>query len=696
MQRSRLTAVSLVVLGTAAPAAAHEFLHFEHLQGGTIRSITMLSRDLAFSAEDGGRIRRWDRDTTTGAWTGTFADTDYDSRYLLRDVSFGDALNGWAVGYGGRVLRTTDGGGTWSLASSTFLTEPGSSELADLYAVRFVLDSTIGDWRGWVTGFDGTLYTSTDAGTSWTPLAVPSGSTDLYGLAVQPNGAGLYKVWVCGDQGTVLYSTDNGASWSVYQQLASSASCAAAHPNLELWDVDMPIGGIGRIAGGNGNGCGAVFFTTNGTTWTQETCFDAAGMAAPYDHFLTLYGLAQGAAGGPLTVGYGSQVNVLRAASSCWEQETDLSLSYLGQPPLFAAAEHPGTRQMLVGGLFNVMRASNDSGLTWSNQAGLHVLRERDAACVTDEIGCVVGQGHRILRSTDGMHTFTQVHVGTNPGPSFQGIAFSPVNTSDWMAVGDDDGFAYAAISTNQGASWTRLPSTSFVAGTHGLRELAFHPTAAQTALVVGNAGRVYRTTNLGTSFAAWNSGVPAGTTPSSVVYTPGGDAFVVGTPSGGNSAWRSAGGANAWSAVPLKDALGATITNATLNAAAAGGSLVWAVGDGGLVFAYDAGTNTFQQQVPTQPAYDPTEDLVGIAIHPTAATTHVVIGGRQAGVLYTNGTIWTLPRSRLSDTGEENAELRLSAIAVFDSPSDVDGIRGYVFGRQFAAARFASSGSSW
>jgi photosystem II stability/assembly factor-like uncharacterized protein len=53
----------------------------------------------------------------------------------LFDVEFFDALNGLAVGAGGHVIRTTDGGLTWS--------GPIDASNATLFAVTFV-DATIG------------------------------------------------------------------------------------------------------------------------------------------------------------------------------------------------------------------------------------------------------------------------------------------------------------------------------------------------------------------------------------------------------------------------------------------------------------------------------------------------------------------------------------------------------------------------
>lgn len=697
--RITIGSACLAALALTAPRAhAHEFLHFEHLQGGVVHAVTLVTPDLGFTAEDGGRIRRWTRDTVSGKWSFEHLDSGYDSRYLLRDIRFGDLQNGWAVGYGGRVVRTTDGGGVWSEAMTNFLTKPGSSELADLYAVRFVWDSAAALWRGWVVGFGGTLYTSADAGDTWTALPLPAGfaGNDLYGLAVRETAPGVFRLWVSGDFGTLLRSPDGGASWDVQHNLPPAA-CPGPGANLELWDIEMRDPNIGVVVGGVGNGCGESFYTGDGgVTWNPITCFSSGGAPAPHSAWSTDYGVTLGAAGGAATCGYASQLNVLTAPPLCWLNKTNAALSYLGHPPTFGIGSNGNS--VIQTGMFNLVRTSDDGGLTWRNAAGVDYLRARDAACVTDQVGCIVGQGFRVLRSIDGMQTLTQVHIGPVQGPAFNGIAVSPVQGRNWLAVGDlESGYPYVAKSQDQGQTWTRLPQANFPPHLGGLVEVAFHPALPQRALVCGFGGRVLDTTNLGGTFTNWNSGITGTPDLRSIAFTSAGDAFVAGTVAGGFAAWRSVGGANAWSGVPLKDTSGATLSNVALNAIAAGAGEVWAVANGGLSFRYDATSNELRQVVPTTPPYDPTEDLVGVAIYASASETHVILGGAAGGIRYTNGSIWTSPRSRLSSQSATAGIIAgLSSIQVFPMPGNPDGFRGYVFGRQIQVARFVGPGANW
>ena len=77
----------------------------------------------------------------------------------LLGLAFRTPQLGWAVGSGGTILKTTDGGKRWKKISS------GTSAL--LTNVYF-LDQK----RGWAIGANGTIRRSMDGGESWTAQMV--------------------------------------------------------------------------------------------------------------------------------------------------------------------------------------------------------------------------------------------------------------------------------------------------------------------------------------------------------------------------------------------------------------------------------------------------------------------------------------------------------------------------------------------
>src|SRR5206468_7281589 len=113
----------------------------------------------------------------------------------LRGASFVDANTGTVVGEYGTIVRTTDGGNSWTIQAS------GTTQT--LWAVSFT-DAN----HGTAVGEAGTIVGTTDGGDHW--VTQPSGTTfQLRGVSFSDvnNGAAV------GDSGTILRTTDGGNSW---------------------------------------------------------------------------------------------------------------------------------------------------------------------------------------------------------------------------------------------------------------------------------------------------------------------------------------------------------------------------------------------------------------------------------------------------------------------------------------------------
>lgn len=120
----------------------------------------------------------------------------------LLDAWFADAANGLAIGAYGLLLRTSDGGKTWTDASATVANRdgwhfnaiggiPGNS--------NFVL----------IAGEKGTLYRSLDGGATFSALASPYDGS-FFGVIGSADGS----VYVFGLQGRLYRSDNQGASWT--------------------------------------------------------------------------------------------------------------------------------------------------------------------------------------------------------------------------------------------------------------------------------------------------------------------------------------------------------------------------------------------------------------------------------------------------------------------------------------------------
>ncbi len=126
----------------------------------------------------------------------------YDSQ--LRGVRFTGSF-GAVVGDAGRVWVTTNTGNTWTQAVSV--------TQRDLFAIDFVNAST-----GFAVGMNGCVIRTIDGGSSWTVLPI---FTNTLLINVRHNGN---EVFVTGAAGEVWKSTDAGNSWTDISVLAGFLS----------------------------------------------------------------------------------------------------------------------------------------------------------------------------------------------------------------------------------------------------------------------------------------------------------------------------------------------------------------------------------------------------------------------------------------------------------------------------------------
>jgi photosystem II stability/assembly factor-like uncharacterized protein len=170
---------------------------------------------------------------TSGIWT---LQSPLPTGQNLNGLSMVSATEGWAVGDGGVILSTTDGGVTW--------TPQDSGTSVQLTAVQF-LDSQ----HGWAVGND-VLYT-TNGGQTWLKGQY-SGAT-LYGISMVNASTG----WAVGGSGTIVATTNGGRTW-VGQQSTTSQN---------LTSVSFTDDNNGWAVGGDG----AIVHTINGgSTWSTQ------------------------------------------------------------------------------------------------------------------------------------------------------------------------------------------------------------------------------------------------------------------------------------------------------------------------------------------------------------------------------------------------------------------------------------------
>jgi len=163
---------------------------------------------------------------------------------MLRGVAFEDRDTGVAVGLSGLILRTTNGGGSWTEISNPAGT---SSPKKILMGVT---------WNGSdfvAVGYSGTILRSTDSGRTW--LSRTSGTTrNLHSVAFYDSLKGI----AVGASGTTLYTSNGGSTWNI------CTSSTTRTLNSAAWMSSTEALAVGAF--------GTMVKTTNsGQTWSGRT-----------------------------------------------------------------------------------------------------------------------------------------------------------------------------------------------------------------------------------------------------------------------------------------------------------------------------------------------------------------------------------------------------------------------------------------
>jgi photosystem II stability/assembly factor-like uncharacterized protein len=122
----------------------------------------------------------------------------YSGTAALQQLDFTDAAHGWAAGLG-TLLRTTDGGATWTALPAPRL----SGHCLALGSVHFVSPDL-----GYAIAAGGQLLRTTDSGVTWAP--VPGAPASLQGVCFSGPRDGYV-----GGPGRIWRTTDGGATWSL-------------------------------------------------------------------------------------------------------------------------------------------------------------------------------------------------------------------------------------------------------------------------------------------------------------------------------------------------------------------------------------------------------------------------------------------------------------------------------------------------
>jgi len=449
----RCCAVLCVALGVSAALAAPAFaLVSDGAHGwfwqmpqpaGVLNDVTFTPSGELFAVGDGGLI---EHSADGGAtWAAQPTGTDAD----LWSVSFTDDTHGWACGgrvsaaAPGVILATTDGG-AWVDKTPSGLTE-------SLTDVSFVSAT-----HGWIGTDDGHILSTTDGGGAWQTLKLGA-----YNDVVTVDFVDATHGWAGGAQGRIWHTVDGGASWS--------DQASGLTPDMQLSQLDFADRTHGwALAESQSSGLSAVLVTSDGGRhWRPASHTDPAAsglcVTGPSSAWLvaTETGGSQPAAGlGALVPQYGGLAGIVLQhttdGGAHWQR------SSLGSPVGVGAVASHGADVCAVG---QAILISPDGGATWRSASSgqQYAFTAADAISATD-IWAVDAWG-AVLHSTDGRRWVEQ----TEPSSAAQrwvnsltGVSFADP-ADGWVVGSDTNGDGVILHTTDGGASWA--PQASLLSG---------------------------------------------------------------------------------------------------------------------------------------------------------------------------------------------------------------------------------------
>lgn len=168
------------------------------LTTGSLLSVTAPDNTHVWACGSNGVILR----RTGGAWSRLASGVPITTYRSITFLNSGGQYRGWAVGDGGLILHTNDGGNTWTQQSSGV-----TGRLSQVFA----LDSN----HAWVTrDWQHTdLLQTTDAGATWSRLQADNNGKLAVAFNDPLNGYAVGNEAATG-RFAILTTTDGGASWS--------------------------------------------------------------------------------------------------------------------------------------------------------------------------------------------------------------------------------------------------------------------------------------------------------------------------------------------------------------------------------------------------------------------------------------------------------------------------------------------------
>lgn len=424
-------------------------------QNHVLNSVYFADANTGYAVGQGGTILK------TGNGGRTWDQINSGTKHDLNSVYFIDANNGYAVGQGGIILKTSSGGSIWSLQYS--------GTMNSLFSVYFISANT-----GYIAGEKGAILKTTDGGNTWL--------TQTSGIA--PDSLGMIKSlrsvcftnsntgYVVGDSGIIIKTSNGGNFWDKLNSGVTN----------NLRSVYFTDSNTGYVEGDSGVSLKTI---NGGNIWGRQNSgvLKNLGSVCFTDS----------------TTGYavGDQGTILKTinSGSTWTIQNSTVTKNLRS--VFFTDAHTGYAL----GDSDIILKTNDGGITWGSIVNLCGRWDVQISGVTKSLhsvyftslntGYAVGDSGTLIKTTDGGITWSLQSSGVTK--ILRSVFF--LNNNVGYITGDR-GTILKTI--NGGNTWTSLQTTD----TTDLYSVYF--TNANTGYAGGHSGNML-------AIANWQDGVYKG-----------------------------------------------------------------------------------------------------------------------------------------------------------------------------------------
>ncbi len=429
-----------------------------------------------------------------------------DSCWWVMGIHFLDSLRGTIVGYDGEIFKTTNGGKQW-IRQYTNIPDSINGKLWDVFYINPDTGIIVGWYELQSYGWGGIILRTTNGGDTWLNITISDTIGPLRTVAFFNTQVGL----ISQSDGKLLRTTDGGLSWNnvsinegIYNRKIvihddSVATISGYHghvarsTNMGLtWEhkatINTLLNGlsffdryIGTAVGEDGD----IFRTTDGgIAWQKQT------------NGITDFFLAVSFSDNKLGLATGGKISKTTNGGLTWVEKYN-DPGHLFTDVYFSSA-NIAYSVGIYGGM--ILKTTN-AGDSWNIQQNFIDEYLESISFLSDSVGLVVGRNGTILRTTDGGNHWTK--QVTNFDFDLYGVSFLDSNTA--VAVGHEslvwERSGKIIRSTDGGVSWNVQFETNirFTAVDFYVKNLGFAVGENLGILRSTDAGESWHTVNFDT-----------------------------------------------------------------------------------------------------------------------------------------------------------------------------------------------------